>query len=100
MHLIQPCDGFIVKKLTSIWTNHCKVYKMDKTIRVQWNDSAGRIRIAGKSCFLQLAASFVRELHQEKYEDLVLFVRRVMCITGVAINTNGLRETQQLSPEL
>lgn len=54
-HLIQPCDGFIIKEVKRAWTTHWETYKMGIIRSGMWKDS-GRLVNTGKSFFLRFAA--------------------------------------------
>ena len=73
---------------------------MDLMKKGKWKDSSGKIHNPGKSYFLHLAARCVREVNQQRDEDGICFARKAMVITGLALNTNGQWEVQQLTPEL
>ena len=73
---------------------------MDMISQGLWKDSAGKVHNPGKSYFLQLAARCVRDVNRERDEDGISFARKAMIITGLALNTNGLWEVRQLTPEL
>lgn len=65
-----------------------------------WKDSVGKVHNPEKLYFLQLAANCVRKFDQQRDEDGVSYARKAMILTGLALNTNGLRKIRQLTPEL
>ena len=66
----------------------------------KWKDPSGKIHNPGKSNFFHLAARCVREVNQQRDADGIGFASKAMVITGLALNTNGRWEVQQLTPEL
>ena len=98
-HLIQPCDRFVIQKIKRAWNTHWERYKMD-LIKKKWKDASGKIHNPGKSYVLHLAARCVCEVNQQRDADGISFARKAMVITGLALNTNGQWEVQQLTPEL
>lgn len=99
-HLIQPCDSFVIQKIKRQWTTEWETYKMDMIRQNRWKDSAGKIANPGKTYFLRLAARCVRVVNLQRDADGLSYARKAMIITGLALNTNGIWEKSQLTPEL
>lgn len=73
---------------------------MDMIRQNRWKDSAGKIANPGKTFFLRLAARCVRAVNLQRDADGLSYARKAMIITGLALNTNGIWEKSQLTPEL
>lgn len=99
-HLVQPCDSFVIQKIKRAWSTEWETYKMQMIKLNKWKDSSGKIANPGKTYFLKLAAKCVRQVNQQRDEDGLTYARKAMIITGMALNTNGLWEVSQLTPDL
>lgn len=99
-HLIQPCDSFIIQKIKICWSTERETYKMDMIRQNKWKDSAGKIANPGKTFFLKLASLCVCNVNSQRDKDGLRYAGKAMIIIGLALNTNGLCEISQLTPEL
>ena len=99
-HLVQPCDSFVIQKIKRAWSTEWETYKMQMIKPNKWKDSSGKIANPGKTYFLKLAARSIRQVNQQRDDDGLTYARRAMIITGMALNTNGLWEVYQLTPDL
>lgn len=73
---------------------------MDMIMKGQWKDTSGKLCNPGNSFFLQLAARSVREVNMQRDADGLSYTRKAMIMRGLALNTNGSWEVDQLTPEL
>ena len=99
-HLVQPCDSFVIQKIKRAWSTEWETYKMQMIKLNKWKDSSGKIANPGKTYFLRLAARCVRKVNEQRDADGLRYARKAMIITGMALNTNGLWEVSQLTPDL
>lgn len=99
-HLIQPCDSFVIQKIKRAWTTHWETYKMGLIKANKWKDSCGKLHNPGKTYFIKLAARCIREVNSQRDAYGLTYARKAMIMTGMGLNTNGLWEVAQLTPEL
>lgn len=65
-----------------------------------WKGSSGKIANPGNDLFLKLAAYCVRKVKQKRDEEGQSYARKAMIITEMYLNTNGLWELSQFTPDL
>ena len=99
-HLLQPCDSFIIQKIKVEWQTMWEEYKMNQIMKNQWSDSSGKIMNPGKLFFLSLATKATDRVDRHRDENGITYTRKAMIMCGLALNTNGLWEEQQLTPRL
>lgn len=99
-HLIQPCDSFVIQKIKSAWTRKWELHKLGLIKEGKWKDGSGKLFNPGKRFFLKLAAEAVMEVNKQRDAEGITYARKSMILTGMALNTNGLWEEKQLTPEL
>lgn len=63
-------------------------------------DSSELIQNPGKRFFLRLAAGSLRDVNQQQDENWLTYARKLMIMTGSALNINGLWQVTQLTSEL
>lgn len=54
----------------------------------------------GKKVFLKLAADAVKDVNNQRNQNVISYARRAMVITGMSLNLNGSWYEDQLNDEL
>lgn len=67
---------------------------------VDWKSGSGKLTNPGKTFYLKLTASVIREVENQRDKDGVSYVRKAIIGSGMALNLNGQWEVRQLFPHL
>lgn len=56
---------------------------------VVWDSCSGKLTNPGKTFYLNISASVIREVRNQKYKDGLSYIRKDMIVFGVALSING-----------
>lgn len=93
-HLIQPADSFIISNLKEKWRK-CWDFKMQNMIENNEISNSGKISNPGKSYYLKLTATVVKEFNENPEKSY-----QAMKLCGLNTDVDGVWRTTQLKKEL
>jgi len=73
---------------------------MNQIVANKWMDSSGKVRNPGKHFFPKRAKKAVDRVNRQRDENGISYARKAMIMCGLALNTNGNWEIEQLTPAL
>eukprot|EP00171_Calliarthron_tuberculosum_P002297 IDg2297t1 len=90
--LCQPADSFIIQKIKMVWRRKWDEKRLEMIQNnewVDWKNGSGKLPNPGKTFYLKLAASVIKEVQNSRDKDGVLYTRKAKIGCGMELNLNG-----------